>query len=121
MCLGASECLKCGRWLQPLPLTSNEARQTAASLRSGRNAPNSQTKANGKGGNHICGGLQNVGSYGTVHSATLLALKLLTTQGCCCMLHVRVLPKAGGLSSGIGEVSVMSSWAAGIVPCQRSS
>lgn len=118
MCLGASECLKCGRWLQPLPLPSNEARQAAASLQSARNAPNSQTKANGKGGNRVCGGLQDVSSYG---SDTLLALKLLTRQGCCHMPHVQVLPKAGGLSSDIGKVSVMSSWAAGIVPCQRSS
>lgn len=79
MCLGASECLKCGRWLQPLLLTSNEVRQTAASLQSimGLQKCSKQlNKRNWEGGNHVCRVLQGVCSYSTVCSASLLAPEL---------------------------------------------
>ena len=40
------------------------------------NIPTSQMRSNGKGGNHVCRGLQGICSYSTVHSASLLALEL---------------------------------------------
>lgn len=83
MCLGASECLKCGRWLQPLPLTSNEVRQPAASLRS-RVGPQKRSEQPNKSkweGREPC--LRGfAGHLGAVRSASPLALELpLCSQG----------------------------------------
>lgn len=63
MCLGAFECLKCGRWLQPLLLMSNEARQGPASLWSSKGlwkCSKEPNKANRKGENHVAMGLQGI-------------------------------------------------------------
>jgi len=91
MCLGASECLKCVRWLQPLLLTSKEVRQTAAILWSSV-GPRKHSKQWNKSkweGREPClwgfAGHLQLRHCSLCLSAWSWAGTVLSGQGCCCV------------------------------------
>lgn len=132
MCLGAFECLwMCGRWLQPLLLVSNEARQRAASLWSSiglwkhSKEPNKSKQEGRESCLHGFAGHLQLLHYSLCLSACSgnvpvqgRGFALCHLQ--CCLMQVDYLQVASRFCAGKCNQQWMRCWAAGMGPCQSS-